>query len=365
MEKTAKKLAFMESRPRARKIKLREYPYTYARVSVMKSKLIRKESYNKLLKMGISEIAKFLQDTEYKREIDELGIKKSGVPLIESALSLNMVRTFIKLKRIAEDQGLRQVIDLYMIRRDIWNIKAILRGKHSSQNEEEIRDLLVPVGMLGEHMLNELIKKESIGDVIKAINFMPFDNLRRTFAAYKEKKSLFELENALDHDYYSYLIEFSKRLPKEGRLFREFIENEIDIHNIKMLLRLKRERIQKKDIQQYLFYPGAKLSRPELARLADADDIQSIMKMLPKMGVRHFFRESEKKEDLTEIELGLNRYLLDRAILLIHQNPLSVDVILGYMFAKEIEIRNLRTIIKGKQLGMGESFIEKELVIGG
>jgi len=54
--------------------------------------------------------------------------------------------------------------------------------------------------------------------------------------------------------------------------------------------------------------------------------------------------------------------LLKQSILLLHQHPLSVDVILGYMFAKDIEVRNLKIIVKGKQLGLSEEFIESQLV---
>ncbi|MCH8328932.1 MAG: V-type ATPase subunit [Nanoarchaeota archaeon] len=65
---------------------------------------------------------------------------------------------------------------------------------------------------------------------------------------------------------------------------------------------------------------------------------------------------------LITIETELYKYLLKESILLLHQHPLSIDVILGFMFAKDIEIRNLRIIIKGKQLGLDNDFIEKQLV---
>jgi vacuolar-type H+-ATPase subunit C/Vma6 len=34
------------------------------------------------------------------------------------------------------------------------------------------------------------------------------------------------------------------------------------------------------------------------------------------------------------------------------------------MFAKEIEMRNLRVLVKGKQFQLPEQFIEQQLVIG-
>ncbi len=63
-----------------------------------------------------------------------------------------------------------------------------------------------------------------------------------------------------------------------------------------------------------------------------------------------------------DIESELQRHLMNRAILLYHQHPLSIDVILGFMFAKEIEVRNLKIIMKGKELGLDEEFISKQLI---
>ena len=63
-----------------------------------------------------------------------------------------------------------------------------------------------------------------------------------------------------------------------------------------------------------------------------------------------------------DLEINFFKYLLEKSILMLHQNPLSIDVILGYMFAKEIEVRNLKILIKGKQLNLKEEFIENQLV---
>ena len=348
------------------RLKLREYPYTYARISVMKARLIRRDGYNKLMKMKVNEIAKFLQDTEYRKEIDELGSKFSGVALIEHALNANIIRTFLKLKRISEDESLSELIDTYVMRKDIWNIKTILRGKHSKQKDDDIRNLMMPLGNLKESFLNELISKGSVEEMISLLDFIDFENLKGAVKSYKEKKNLFELENALDHDYYSFLLAFSKRMPKQGEFFRNLIENEIDVLNIKILMRLKKEKVDKKDIQRYLFYPGAKLSEGQLNRLVEIEDTGKMIKFLQNAGYSALAKEMDKKkESIVAIELMLNKYLLDKVVLLLHQHPLSVDVIMGYLFAKEIEVKNLKTIIKGKQLGMKEEFIEGELVIGG
>ena len=76
-------------------------------------------------------------------------------------------------------------------------------------------------------------------------------------------------------------------------------------------------------------------------------------------GVKEFSRTGS----LIRLELDLSRQMLKRSALLIHQHPLSVDVILGYMFAKEIEVRNLKLILKSKQLSLGADFTEQQIIV--
>ncbi|MFC1754734.1 ATP synthase A1 subunit C [Thermoproteota archaeon] len=349
------------------KLHLVEAPYTYARISVMRSRLVKKDDYNRLMKMKLNDITRFLQETDYRKEIDEMGVNYSGVELVELALNKNLVKTFLKLKRIAEYDDLRRVMEEYMKRRDIWNIKTILRGKFIGEDEQKIKDLLIPIGEFNEKFLDEFMKKDSVEEMIKSLKFLGKDNINDALDFFKETKSLFAIENMLDDIYYTNALEFSKRMPRQGAFFRRFIENEVDTINIITILRLKKEGMKKEDIMKFVIYPGGRIRKNRLLNLAKSEDIGSMVSILGKMGYEKVLKDvyEKSKKDISSIEIKLNKHLLDRAILLLHKHPLSVDVILGYMFAKEIEISNLRTIIKGKQLGLSEEFIEKGIVIGG
>ncbi|MCX8146924.1 MAG: ATP synthase A1 subunit C [Candidatus Woesearchaeota archaeon] len=348
-----------------KKLKIGVYPYTYARISAMKSKLLSRDDYNKLLKMKISEIARFLQEMGYKKEIDELGVRYAGVELLEHSLKRSLVRDFIKLKIIAEDDNLRQIMVEYMKRNDIYNIKTIIRGKFTGENEEKIKELLVPVGVLDEAFLLGLLKKdfEEILKIAQSLFSIDNESFKEAYSSLKENNSLFEIENLLDHTYYSQFFKFADRMPVQGNVLKEFIENEIDTLNIAVLMRLKKEGMAKKDIEKYLFYAGAKITKEMLRKLSESENLKEFLDRLSRISGFGFVRQISEKEDYI-IEILLKKRLLNNAILLLHKNPLTIDIILGYMFAKEIEIRNLMTIIKGKQLGFEESVIEKELVIG-
>ena len=62
-------------------------------------------------------------------------------------------------------------------------------------------------------------------------------------------------------------------------------------------------------------------------------------------------------------EVQLERILLKKSIVMFYKHPLSVDVVLGYMFAKEIESRNIRAIFKSKLLELDESYVKPRIII--
>ena len=361
-----KTMQFQEQPEREGKIRLGMYPYTYVRVAVMRTLLIKKEEYPRLIKMKLDEIARFLEETNYKAEIDELAAKYSGAELLEHALNKNLVNTFIKLRRISPE-NLNLLINAYLKRNDILNIKTILRGKYIGAAEQEIEPLLLPIGTLSYDYLISLMKQATAEDVLKNLKIIFFDELEEAFEIYKKEGMLTAIEAALDRIYYSGLLQFTKRLPGQENLFREFLKSEIEMLNILTLLRLKMENMGSKEIIRYLFFSGRHEEDERLMKLLDAKELDEISKLVEKRAYGSIIKEGLKvlkeRGTLTDLEIGFYKFLLRKSILLQHQHPLSIDVILGYMFAKEIEVRNLKTIIKGKQLNMDEKFIENQLVI--
>ena len=318
-----------------------------------------------MLKMGFNEIAKFLQDSNYKEEISELATEHSGADLLELALNKNLAYSFKKLLRISPDE-LDSVIMTYAKRKDIEDIKTILRGKFTNTDKKLILNSLTAAGTLKLDFLKSLLEKESIEEVLKNNKIVDFSLLRSGLKDLGENKSLVAIENALDKYYYNHLMEFSKILPKEGALFRNFLIKEVEILNILTLLRLKKVKFDKNAIMNFIISTGNKSEDKKMKSLAGLDDLGELLRALQRTEYKDSIdkgtEDFKKSNSLIILETELYKYLLNESTLLLHQHPLSVDVILGYMLAKDIETRNLRVIIKGKQLGLSEEFIEKQLV---
>ena len=220
-------------------------------------------------------------------------------------------------------------------------------------------------GKLSFEFLTSLLKKDSIEEVLKSNKLIEFSLLEDGLKELKEKNTLAAIENAMDKYYYSHLIEFSKTLPRQGVLFRNFLRKEVEILNILTMLRLRKIKFEKKIVNDFII-PSDSLTDSRTLELAGIEDLELLSEVLEKKGyknaVRNGVEEFKKTGSLITLETELYKYLLSQSILLLHQHPLSVDVILGYMMAKDIEVRNLKMIIKGKQLGVDGQYIESQLV---
>jgi len=322
----------------------------------MRGKLIGKDQYMKLLRMKQNEITKFLQETEYKGQIDELAVSYSGVDLIERALNKNLVATFEKLRRISEDK-VDQLLDVYLQRWDLYDLKTVLRGIVSKADKEYIASLLISGGSLKKNFLMKLYETGDIEEVLKAIDFVPFAEWQDMIKKAKESGDLSEIDTKLSKQYYTGLLTFSKRLAGTGKPFGRFLQNEIDNLNFKTLLRLKKKGFEPAIIRNHMIFEGRILDSRLIEKLiaAEASTLKDVLRWTPYAGLL--------QETLTETELEVDKFLIQQSFLSVHQMPLTVTAILSYLLAKEIEVKNIKAIVKAKQLGIDERFIEQKLVI--
>lgn len=329
-------------------LRLGAYPYTFARVSAMKSKLVRAEDYQKLLKMPLAEIGKFLEEREYKKEIDTLAVQYAGVELLTRALDQHFANIVQKLRSIS-DEELVLLMDAYLLRRDMGNIKTILRGKQQELPPEQIRQTLQPGGVLAPRILEQLLAAPSIADALQQL---------AAFGLPEPGANIQAAEHQLDAMYYQRLLELATRSPRQGQRFTDFLLNELDNRNLFTMLRLRQAGLPIEEIRKHLLPQGRRFRLPALLKLAALPD-DALTEALAAHKV------ALDPQQIASLEVQHAKSLLDSAMLLLHQHPLSVDVILGFLFAKEIELRNLRMIITGKHLGVNEQFLEQNLVIGG
>jgi V/A-type H+/Na+-transporting ATPase subunit C len=347
-------------------------PYTYVRTVVMDSSLLSRNDFEKLLKMDLAEIIQFLEESSYRKEIDELAVQESGVQLVEHAVQRNFRRSIEKLIRISDEQ-LRLLIEVYLWRNDITNIKTIIRAKRSGESLDRVQNILVPGTMAKDELLN-LYKAASVEEIIGGLD-IPF--IQNPLALYKQS-GFGAFENSLTKAYYEATLSIARRMRGHGAAFKDFLLLEVDTTNIMTILKLKAEGAPQEKLKEFLISRDEESASSKtflhvrtadermLERLIASANVADALAVLSKSRysevLENSVQEYNKNRSLLGIERRLRRYVLRRATLLTHQNPLSVDVVVGYLFAKTNEIRNIFLLIKGKQLGISVEVLEAEIV---
>ncbi|SEW16673.1 V-type ATP synthase subunit C [Natrinema salifodinae] len=340
--------------------------YVNARVRSRRASLFADEDYRKLIRMGPSEIARFMEETEYEREINELGTRFSGVDLVEHALNRNLAKHFDDLLDWSEGR-LYDLIARYLRKFDVWNVKTIVRGIYTDTDPEEMRTDLIRAGELDDRTIDRLLEVDAIEDAVEVLSgTIYYESLSSAYEQFEESGALVPLENALDRAFYEHLLE-DLGAPAEGpeAKYVEFLEAEIDFRNARNALRLARSGADL-DPATYYIEGGVLFDQNELSRLVnDYDELVDHIADNRRYGDRLSEALSRLREadSLIQFEHALDAALLEYADTLSSIHPVSVSAVLSYILAKEREVENIRAIARGREVGLDENEIEEELVI--
>ncbi|ELY45130.1 V-type ATP synthase subunit C [Natronorubrum sulfidifaciens] len=345
--------------------------YVNARVRSRRASLFADEDYRKLIRMGPSGIARFMEESEYEREINELGARFSGVDLIEYALNRNLAKHFHDLLDWSNGQ-LYDLISRYLRKFDVWNLKTIIRGIYTETDPEEIRTDLIMAGELEEATIDRVLEVDTIEDAIEVLNrTIYYEPLSDAYEEFEETGALVPLENALDREFYEHLLDDLSRgpaaEPQEGpeAKYVEFLQAEIDFRNARNALRLARSGADL-DPASYYIEGGVLFDESELNRLVnDYDALVDHIGENKRYGKRlsGAMDRLRNADSLIQFEHALDAALLEYADTLSSIYPASVSAVLSYILAKEREVENIRAIARGREVGLEESEIEEELVI--
>jgi V/A-type H+-transporting ATPase subunit C len=215
------------------------YVYVCTRMRYRKSKLIPKEEYFRMLNMSIPEITRFIEETQYKKEIDELSPFFHGTDLLELALSWNLAKEFQNVQKITPGV-LKDFVQAYLRRWDIQNVLTILRGKAQGMKPGKIREILVPAGELDRMFLDRLVKEDSPERILEALKGrVIYPIIAAGYTSALQEESFAKIENDLYKEYYAELLSLAGGGLKGGGQFLEFVVLDIDITNIRNIFRLR------------------------------------------------------------------------------------------------------------------------------
>ena len=150
------------------------------------------------------------------------------------------------------------------------------------------------------------------------------------------------------------------------RIFLNYIRKEIDIVNLKTIMKLKHEGIYGDEVMKYYIPGGMEIDTKYAQLLANYDTIKASLGDLSRLEVfEEYIKPAMEGDDITHkgILSSMKKYQADQAKKMAHMYPLSVLPIIDFMVAKETEVRNIRVVARGVDGGLGRETIKGLVVI--
>jgi V/A-type H+/Na+-transporting ATPase subunit C len=345
------------------------YAYAVARVQAKRAKLVPPSEFEKVLKMDVPEITRYIQDSAYKTEVDELAAKFSGLDLLEAALTVNEERTYEAIRHMVGGEG-GAILSLFLDRYHYDDVKTLLRGKAAGAKREELLREMVLENQQTYDLFAPLLADDvrTVADVLAAMEAQ--GGQAREWAQLLRKvpagASLARYDDALDKAYYARLVEVLEGSGQKGaKEVLAFVRHEIDAVNLLNAARWVAAK-EPGDFSAFVVPGGKDLKVATVVSLSRA---KSLAEFAEQVGELKRFHDAKpaveaaaRSNRLAPLQAAVTRAHLADIDRLAHTNPLSLVPILVFLVRKHREVMTLRAVARGKAAGLSEDRL-RELIV--
>jgi len=182
--------------------------------------------------------------------------------------------------------------------------------------------------------------------------------------AYEQTKKLNVIEAEVDN---IVLTEIWKIISSRDdlSLIHGYFATKIDLMNLKVLLRAKRDRLGWEEIEGFLL-PQGTLFQQAKASFGEEEDVRGLINSLEGTPfystLMEVFPEYEKTSSLVPLEKAVDEFLLSMGLDISVKHPFGVGPLMGFLSLKEAEMRNVRTIAVAKEAQLDQDAIRTLMV---
>lgn len=327
------------------------YGFSNSIIKAKKGRLLKDPEIQSLIQSdSISEAVSVLDNTVYGDALyGETQYKE-----IDKALLHNLVDVELDVRKYAPEP-LQEVIDLYLKRWEVQNIKIALRIVKS--NRSNFREKYFPYETKSLQIIESAANSENLQEAGKILAETEYSFLEDVLQ--KDTEELLEPELRLDRYYYTNLM---KEIKDKERTIKDFFGIQIDEKNLKTALRAVIDDLDEEDIQEFIL-PPYKLSIEVIEEIISSEDLSSALTPLESTYLKDLANlKLEQKKTTLPLNLEIKRILRDMAKEIYRKETLGPGVILGFLLIKKYEIENLRKIFAYKRIQWPEKKIKERVL---
>ncbi len=323
-----------------------DYGYAVARIRAMEPLLFDASQYQRLLDApDLPSALKVLAESSYSRGMagEDAGAR------YDDALEAELLATFEEFASFVPD---RELIDIFRLLYDFHNVKVLLKsGLNARSGGKKRWDLLTKLGTIPT---DELILRMEAEDYV----LLPYglsQIIPACLTVWEQTKDIVEIERQLDAGLFAALRNLSAKLDMPG--VSAWIRARIDAENLRNLLRLKRFGLDAAEAVAFLHDGGTVAPMNLIALLPEP--FESWARLISYSDVGAAIASVQDTGDFDALIVSLERTLDDYCQAVVARAKYSSSApenVVAYLWGKETEMKNIRTILvsKGSEAGRDE-----------
>ncbi|RVU53934.1 V-type ATP synthase subunit C [Anaerosphaera multitolerans] len=314
---------------------------------VLEKKLLNRQTFDRLVEAeDLEDALKILSDSTYQQFISKLENPKD----YEQALKEEEQSTYEEYYKVCPD---KRVVDLLTLKYFYHNLKVLAKEKILN---EDFRHILIDMESFNmDEIIDEIEGKKKYPEKNECI-----DAFKRAMEVYEETENPQNIDTVLDKMYFEKLKSLAEEM--EVDLFKRYVKDLIDFTNIDILLRCQRQERTFSFLSEVLI-EGGNISQSDIEQFYS----RKIDEQSPLFKSNNIFKavskgieEYNQTGSLSMYEKEKDNYFMD-LIKEVRGVVYGPEVVFAYLFAKDMEIKNLRFILISKENKLNPSFIRERL----
>lgn len=322
------------------------YAYMSAYLKGEEPKVITSEHIDRMSRASnIQDALAIIRETDVGSHLEELPIKTFD-DLDEAlwhyfAQRIKYVESF---KFLPHD--MLKVSRTFVVKYDVSNLKAALQGISTGEKSP-----MIPVGIIHDNgLLDELSRAESVGDIVELLTRCKLGDYVPVVEGYEidgGRKSKLLVEARLDGEYYKSMLNMAKSI-RDGSVLSKALGLIIDLTNLQITSRAIIEGIGT-DAAECTIAGGYIITDKAIRDLLSfklADIPRRLENNLYREIAKEVLSRYDRTKRITAVEEIIDKHKFRLLKEILSPMVLSPLVMAWYLIFKEIEIRNLRLILK-------------------
>ena len=338
------------------------YLYMNARLKAKEGRFISEAHLEEMVTShSLSEISSLLEGTPYGGEMQGLMINKAET--LEEVLQKHQATLYNEIIGMMPKK-IKDAFSYLSQELEVDTIKSLLRDIHAQRLTEQISLQLTSTRELQEETLKRMSESRSIAELVPLLEGTSYESLMETLPAYEQSKKLNILESLLDRIILTNTWKaISSR--RDLSLIKDYLAAKIDLVNLKVLLRAKRDRLSWDEIEPFLL-PQGNLFQQAKTSYGEEEDIRGLITSLETApfyySLMEVLPEYEKTHSLKPLEKVLDEFLLRTGWEISLKHPFGSGPLMGFLSLKEAEMRNVRAIAVAKEAQLDHDEIRSLMV---